>query len=329
MESRIREQYNDHILFDFAARYQTDPSRLALLDGFESYIYEYAAHGNSYILRVSHSLHRPSAQIGAEIAWTNHLADNGLHVSRAVPSALGNLLETIDTEQGHFTAVAFEKAPGRPPEDKDWNATTFKNMGRMTGQMHALARQYEPAETDYYRPDWLQEAEGFAEAWLPASEQMTISKFNNLIRETQSLPRDDASYGLVHLDFHRGNFFLDHQDIWLFDFDDCQHSWFADDIAMALFYAVPQDCTSAEDLDFARHFLHHFMVGYRQQNNIDARCLQQIPLFLKRREMELYIIVHRSFSDGDSDEWASTFMAGRREKIENDVLYVDIPFDDV
>ena len=114
--------------------------------------------------------------------------------------------------------------------------------------------------------------------------------------------------------------------MWLFDFDDCQYTWFADDIAVALFYAVPHDGRSARARDTAREFLGHFLAGYRSENDLDPRWLARIPLFLKRREMDLYIVIHRSIDLANPGAWAASFLDGRREKIENDVPYVDIDF---
>jgi len=68
------------------------------------------------------------------------------------------------------------------------------------------------------------------------------------------------------------------------------------------------------------------MEGYSRENALDVSWLQQIPYFLKLREIDLYIIIHRSFDINDLDPWCTSYMKNRRQKIENDVPFVDIDF---
>ncbi len=49
-------------------------------------------------------------------------------------------------------------------------------------------------------------------------------------------------------------------------------------------------------------------------------------IFLKLREIDLYIAIHRSLDLDDLDPWCASYMKNRREKILNDVPYVDMEF---
>jgi len=125
----------------------------------------------------------------------------------------------------------------------------------------------------------------------------------------------------------RATLFVDEAgNITLFDFDDCVYGWFIYDIAMALFYAAPFD--SSESPNFAREFMPHFMRGYRRENQLDNAWLQELPYFLKLREIELYAIIHRSFDVSHLDDpWVESYMKGRKERIENDVPFIDLDFE--
>ena len=113
--------------------------------------------------------------------------------------------------------------------------------------------------------------------------------------------------------------------ITLFDFDDCVYGWFIYDIAMVLFYAVPFEASEAPGV--AREFMPHFMRGYRRENQFDDAWLQELPYLLKLREIELYAVIHRSFDVNNVDDpWAARFMDGRKQRIENDVPYLDLDF---
>jgi Ser/Thr protein kinase RdoA (MazF antagonist) len=108
------------------------------------------------------------------------------------------------------------------------------------------------------------------------------------------------------------------------------------DIAMALFYAISHDCVAEEDIAWADSFLRQFVAGYRLENCLDPKWLRQIPYFLKLREIDLYIILHRSrdlenLDDLDDlnnlDPWDASYLRNRRHKIENDVPYVALDWE--
>jgi Ser/Thr protein kinase RdoA (MazF antagonist) len=160
---------------------------------------------------------------------------------------------------------------------------------------------------------------------LPLSEHLVMDRFKALKARLEALPRDAESYGMIHFDAHRGNLFVDEVgQITLFDFDDCHYNWYANDVAIVLFYMV----VNAEDAAaVAKQFMPLFLRGYRQENRMDAQWLQEIPLFLKLREIDLYAVIHRSFDvDNLDDPWCAAFMQGRKERIEGDVPFLDYAF---
>jgi Ser/Thr protein kinase RdoA (MazF antagonist) len=133
---------------------------------------------------------------------------------------------------------------------------------------------------------------------------------------------------LIHQDAHGGNFFVDDAGrITLFDFDDCAYSWYANDIAIVLFYLITN---RADATEVTRKFMPHFLRGYRRESRLDPIWLKEIPHFLKLREIDLYAVIHRSFDvDHLDDPWCAKFMAGRRERIERDVPYGGFDFEAV
>jgi Ser/Thr protein kinase RdoA (MazF antagonist) len=330
VDKRIRELYNDSILDEALARYGIAKDDVRLLDGFESYIYEYRKKGERYVLRVSHSLHRASDAIQGELEWVNYLADGGVPAARAVRSEAGNLVEPIPVEKdgSHFTAVSFEWAQGDSTTREQLQSDLPVRLGQIVGRMHALTKDYQPSEPRFRRHTWYEDAAGFVEQYLPPSEVVVIDTYNRLVDHLCTLPQDRDSYGLIHVDVHGGNFFVDEEgQITLFDFDDCQYAWFVYDIAMALFYAISHDCVSEEDVAWAERFLREFLLGYRRENSIANAWMKGIPHFLKLREIDLYAAIHRSLDLDNLDPWCASFMKDRKHKIEHDVPYVDLEWD--
>lgn len=267
MEQRIRERYNETILQEAMRRFGIAAGDIALLDGFESFMYAFTRQGADYVLRIGHSFRRSQALIQGEVDWLNYLAAGGASVAGAALSQGGNLVEAIDDGQGgQFLATAFVKAPGRPPRRADWTEEMMATYGQLLGRMHALSQQYQPPDSGGRRPHWNDPEMLEVERLLPETEGAALARYRELIAHVQTLPREGDSYGLIHQDAHAGNFFLDESGrITLFDFDDCMYSWYANDIAIVLFYAV----TGLEEpAAFAATFMPHFLRGYRRENRL-------------------------------------------------------------
>jgi amicoumacin kinase len=71
MEKRIKDRYNDDILCEARERYGIAPERIRLLDGFESFMFEFERDDGEYILRVGHSLRRSIPMIQGKVNWIN------------------------------------------------------------------------------------------------------------------------------------------------------------------------------------------------------------------------------------------------------------------
>jgi Ser/Thr protein kinase RdoA (MazF antagonist) len=332
MDERIRNLYDSAVLDAAIGLFGLEPGGAEALDGFESFVYrvtQRAAPGGPAprILKISHSLRRTLDQVLGEADFVNYLADGGLGVARAVPSLRGGLVEAIPASDGYFTAILYEVAPGTPVARADWTADFHRVMGRHLGRLHRLSRAYRPARR--LRPSILEESTPLLERHLPAGQPLVRERAWELLGRLRGLPVDDQSYGLIHVDFHRGNFFVQDGAITLFDFDDCQYSWHAHDIAMALFYALPHDCRSPEQAEAGHAFLASFLAGYAQEHDPQAWWIAELPAFLKLREFELYAAIHRSFDLDDLDPWCASFMSGRRRKLEDGAPYFPLQPDRV
>lgn len=327
MEERIKVRFNDAVLQDAMRRYGIATGDIELLDGFESFMYEFRRESAEYILRIGHSLRRSIPLIRGEVDWINALADGGAGVARAVESQAGNLVELLDDGYGeHFLATAFVKAKGGPGwEQPGWHSPEFlERYGRLVGRIHALSKQYTPADPAWKRPQWDDAIMLDADKWIP-DQPISLERFWGVMRHLRALSKDHETYGLIHFDAHPGNFFVDaNLNITLFDFDDCNYSWYANDIAIVFFYNIMGKNNTP---DFAEKFGTHFLRGYAQETRLDPAWLREIPYFLKLREIDLYAIIHRSFDVANLDDpWVANYMAGRRECIENDVPVIDFDF---
>ncbi len=325
MEKKIRDSYNDSILQEAMCRYGIAPGDITLLDGFESFIYTFHQGTDSRILRLSHSLHRDAVAIRGEVDWLAYLAEHGVPVAYAVPSLSGEMVEVLADGDAYFCATAFIYAPGQPPQREDWENGLLRQVGQMLAKMNTLAQGYSPRDPRAKRPHLIADITGF-ERFLPPEEAPVAEKFRQVVSGLAQLPTRVQDYGLVHQDFHGGNFHLKDGQITLFDFDDALYGWFAYDVAMALMYVLPLNAVTDEDLAFARSAWGELIEGYSSVRRLSAFWRSKIPMFMKLREIDLYIAIHRSMDLSNLDPWCASYMENRREKILNDVPFVDIQF---
>lgn len=332
MDKRSRKLYGYHILAAALDRFGVDPATVRELGGFESFVYEVVHESQPCIFRVSHNLHNSPERILAEMEFLDYLGNHGLRVSIPRRSRNGKWVETIpvpsdEVPDSMFSAVLFDKASGHPPRREDWTPGLVQAMGSYLGKLHALSNRYEPTLAP--RHHWYQDQEEYSR-YLPEDQTLIRERFDVLIRHLKSLPRNPDGYGLAHLDFHGSNFFIDPEGresrITLFDFDDCAYAPYIYDIAMALFYVVPHRCETPEAQAHASSFIHEFMRGYNRHYRLNAAWFAELPNFLKLREFDIYMILHRSRDLSQLGSWEASFMDGRRERLENDNPYIPIEF---
>jgi Ser/Thr protein kinase RdoA (MazF antagonist) len=321
-------------VLETAARlFGTSKEALGKFDDYEgcaNLVYHYEREGQPRVLRLSYRPDRPLEMIQAELHFVEYLAEGGVRVSRPVPSIRGNLLEIIPVAEIPFIAVSFIRGKGMRVPDNGYRYRKgvpieeyFQNWGQVLGQMHRLAKTYQPLSASIKRPDWHQWEyyKGF-----PFGERLPIiqQKYDQLIVELHALPEDADSYGLIHNDFNDGNFTVDYDngDITVFDFDDCCYFWFIYDLACAWEGGIGRIMFRpvAERREFMDHYMEHVMTGYTRENTLSEAWLARLPLFLRLIQMQ-GLMHYAQYLDEPDEE----IQAGLRYKIhciENDIPYL-------
>lgn len=293
MRKETKKIYNDKIRNEAASLYGVSGERLQELEGFESFVYGYEQNGLHRILKVSHSLHKSVAHIRGEMDWLNYLAGRGIAVAPPVPSEKGDFVEVIELEDSYFSVMAFEKAEGAEPEQIDWTPEFLQSWGRFMGRLHASCDGYKPARADWKRQEWHEESLFRLRDSIPSEQMALIERGERLIETVRSLPVERESYGLIHADLHTGNFLVHNGVLTAFDFDDAEYSYFANDIAIAIYHcrAVIVEKLGGDEAEAMGRFLEHFLRGYSQAYRLDECWLQEIPDFLRLRRLLLYVVV--------------------------------------
>jgi len=299
-------------------------------EGCANLVYYFERDGQQRILRISFRTDRSLENIQAEMHFVNYLAENGVRVSKPILSEKGNLLEVIHAAGMPFIAVSFVRGRGMRMPDNGYRYREgvpmqeyFQNWGAVLGQMHRLAKTYQPLSKAIRRPEWrtCDIFTGFPyEERLPAIQ----SKYDHLITELHALPKDVDSYGLVHFDFNDGNFTVDYDngDITVFDFDDSCYFWFMFELASAWEGGIGwvRSRPLAERKAFMDRYMEQVMEGYTRENTLSSEWLDRMPLFLRLVQMQ-ELVYFAQYLGGPDEE----IQAGLRYKIrciEDDIPYL-------
>jgi len=316
--------YNDDVLTRALILHGLNKEELTFIDTNTDVVFEFDRAGQSYILKLIHSSQATFEQVGGEIDWISYLAKDGLSVSQPIPSQNGNFAERVVAGSTHFTVVVYEKARGVLVryEDDEYNSDLYEKCGRFVGRMHALAKTYRPSTPACKRPQWheLMTKEHFCVA-----PGIIYDKKQSLIAHLQTLPQDRNSFGLTHGDFHAYNFLVSDDGITLFDFAECQHSWFAYEIASILYHVLDLPYEGPHYDRFGRFFVKHFMQSYKQENRLDTSWEKEMSGFLRLREILIYAYLDSNWDWKSKPDFAN-WMEACRHRIENDQPIANIDF---
>jgi len=293
------------------------------LEGFESYVFACQKSDTSpprpRILKLYHKSHRSLEQIEAELDWVAFLAQKDLAVPRVYRSPQGRKIEVV---QNNFFAVVTQHLLGTKITKDNISSEYFAALGGLFGRLHAASYEYHQKYSDEIkRPHWHESKLLKFETYLPSEETELIKICNQLIQTVETFPQNTRNYGLVHGDLHDGNFLLVKHNqtlIQVFDFDDCEHHWFANDIAVNLFYLMHRltDPQKPElKTQFAINYLKKVLSSYRQHYEWSQEIIEQIQYFLRLRDVFLYTLLHKVFEIGDFDQEDLDSLERRQKRI--------------
>lgn len=210
----------------------------------------------------------------------------------------------------------------------EWNDAIFQQWGQIMGKMHRLTKSYQARDSSVRRADWNKRQLFLAGLNLGAQDGRVLELWNNLLDEFNSLPTDKDSYGLVHNDLHYNNILLHDSQIVVIDFDACAYNWFACDIAIALHEAL-STVPYSERNTFAVRLLKNFFSGYNLENRLTGFWINQLPNFLKYRQIYTYLFLMNIWNHNTLTTSQREFLSTRKRLIENEVPCIKISLSDL
>ena len=264
MEVSVQKKFNQKILSEALLSFGLDKYSYQALDGFENFLFEVDTGSQELILRLSHSSKKTEHAITSELLYLQYLATNQANVALPILSLKNKLVETIsDEEDGYFSVVCFEKAPGKHPRDEDHQTELYYTWGKAMGRLHKLSTTYQPKD-GYQRMHWYEEIEVTQpDQFLSPDQWLIIEKIQQTTARLKTLPISRETYGIIHNDLHTGNFLYAGSKITMIDFEDAVQMWYVSDIAISLFMTAvwPPNNQTREEVPCT--FLPPFLKGYQ------------------------------------------------------------------
>lgn len=208
-----------------------------------NFVYFTNLNGEEVVLRLTQPYHRKLEEIKSELHWLNYLNQNGVRVANPIATKAGELIV----------------------------------------QVQRLTKIYVPPAGIQKRQNW-REDDSLAMALRSMDPKGGIpyTRLNELLEWMSSLPQDRDSYGLIHTDLHRGNFFYHEKTMTGFDFDDSCYQWFSYDFVAPLNSVHKNFYEGHQHADKGR-ILELFLEGYSKENTLSPVWIDRIELFDKYR----------------------------------------------
>ncbi|HHV60920.1 MAG TPA: phosphotransferase [Clostridiaceae bacterium] len=299
------------------------------LNGYHNYIYEVCGN-RTFILRISKDDNLDATN--CEIDFLRYLYKNGCPVAPPVLSLQKKYVHLVNIDEKSYAVSAYKKAVG-----KDWRTRGIDGrerliiIGRILGKMHKLSMQYKPCNRKRRR-QW-DESPHIVKApgiFVRYNENL-LEKFNYYMSRMRKFPKNKDSFGLVHGDFLFSNYFFDENNrISVFDFDECEYSWYIYDIAVCMYYYLlggrPKELDSKAKE--AEEMFYHILLGYISECELDMDCLRNMNLFFQLREYVLLSSVLEA-SMNNLNGWNKDFVEGAIDRILTGKPFINVDFEEI
>lgn len=263
-------------------RWQLVPEKTELIrDGINHVFGSESIHGEPVIIRIGDGDIRSHGEVAGELLWLNHLKRRGCRVTTPILSRLGELLETIETNDKRMHVACFERFAGQrlyPSVDAQWDDSLFVKLGRELGKIHRASDELNlPPEEN--RKHWYESQLTQFRDPLPEVYHRDVAQaMEAFVAELRQRPTQPRHYGLVHRDLHAGNFLYEDGRVEIIDFDLGCYGWRTIDFAVLLFahYVYPSLRVPHATPQLTGHVLGMLVRGYREEYTIDDEQLETI-----------------------------------------------------
>ncbi|HSL93783.1 MAG TPA: phosphotransferase [Bacillota bacterium] len=266
-------------------------------------VYPYFHSSTRHFLRISPLSEKAPELVAAELDFVSCMVRRGFPALQPDVTREGHSLILLEHHGEQYNVTSFAAVPGLALSDLELTPQLLKGYGRALAELHGHSAAYVTPDTR--RPsyediiDWIESSLRRLE-----DEGRALSEADLLRDAFARLPKDGASFGMIHYDFEPDNVFYDPDTVsfHVIDFDDCHYHWYAMDVIVVM-AELSQTGDRALDEERVDLFLH----GYRTTRALSEELLAAAEPFRRYRDLYGYTRIARCLNDSlpaPQPEWA-------------------------
>ncbi len=261
---------------------------------FSTQNYAFVFPGQPHMIRVNMA-QRSSEQILGELMWLEDLNAEHATVCEPSPSLHDNLLEEFVLDGKICRASMFRTARGTPITVPRMDRMFFVCAGNLLGKIHSTSEKQIRNGKKYRRAMQPDNFSKLKKAVWDTLDPAIRDRIASIEEKVFARSRDAENFGLCHCDFHLNNFFVENNNIWLYDFDGCSYGYYLYDIAIFVLacisngYRLGEDCVET----VRQYILPYFMMGYELEKQCGPHYWEDIELLMAYRACFSFMTLSR------------------------------------
>lgn len=325
----------ENVLGKLVSVFGIEASGMEYLRSSQNIVYKAEKDELPVIVRISKGRFRTRGEVEAELDWIKFLSERNVKACRPVKNLEGELCYSSVIAGMSYVVTCFEYAPGSEVAKSERDEEMYLRLGRLTGKMHLNAKVHSDEGFKLDRKMW-SESRLLNEDLIEQSEYVSDAfggSVREMISELNTCLKTSDTFGLIHGDIHFGNVFCDGEDLWVFDFDNCEYGYFLQDLATVLWDAIccsilrefPDNVTCAVDMnEQIRPYWEAFLKGYSEMSPLKELDISMLEKFFLLREAVIYVHYHRIYNVEELDESFQAALELMKKNVESRSHQIDL-----
>ncbi|MGG0667354.1 phosphotransferase enzyme family protein [Sporosarcina koreensis] len=303
---------------------QLYPVDIRKVEAVTNEMYRCTAKHDTYFARITN--YKTYEEQLEEVTYTNFLYEEGLGVSPTIFSRDEKAVEKITLGNKEVLTVLYKAAPGIHLPREQWNADVLKEVGRQIGRLHRYSSKFEEIYPINYINDWHENEEYAFLKYIPKEESVIRGIAEEVLSTVKGLPKNRSNYGLLHGDLWLENVLVDsNSKLTIVDFQDCEKNYYIFDLAVPIYSAIEYSFVGGGNIvEYGRDITEAIIVGYQEEHGLPLEMLEQLPLFIKLKEVFEYSLMHMYWNKEKLTEEQIRIMNHYRMRIERNHSLLDI-----
>lgn len=258
---------------------------------FSTQNYAFIFPGEPFMIRVSVAPKKTRSEILSELMWLDDLKQFKQTVCEPNPSLRGNLLEEFEINGKTYRASMFRTARGVIKQTTEMTPMYFICCGDLLGTIHYVSTDEREKGFRFKRGTKSDDFAALKERVRDKIPAEVLERINGIEAQVEALPKEIGEYGICHGDFHMNNYFVEENNIWVFDFDGCAYAHYLYDIASFIQACFLRGYGAGRDLRevMEKEILYYFKIGYTINKKCDEHFWDHLDLFMLYRTALTYM----------------------------------------